>query len=301
MQIRWSVSFRQVVVIAGLLVLSGCGGSDQSEEGSSSFDDTATSGQVGPTSPAPTAPIGSAVTSASVAARPGCGTYCKQASYPAADDVDGYPCPTSGCHPCPAGGCVSLLSPSAAVIDGVFTARMTCNLPTTCQGAFLVCARGALCGDSPTDLTMGVGGRLAASDFTLDSRRTADVPVALTETGMHFVSQPGGFNGDVLVNLQDYGHALKTTSSASPPFLLTTRDRPAFPAGAVAGCGGVVFVGPDTSCPFAANVHEAYKSARSTSALTVLSPTTGITYTVRCASRSPHVCTTDSGATVYFY
>jgi hypothetical protein len=182
---------------------------------------------------------------------------------------------------------------------------MTCNLSSACQGAFLVCARGGLCGDTETDLTVGSGGRLAGSDFTIPAGRTAEVPVALTEVGSQLAGQPGGFRADVLINLQDYGNAARLAGAAGPPFLLTSTDKPApLPAGAVAGCGGRVFVGPDTSCPFAQNVLEAYKPGRNPNAdvnLRVSSPTTGLTYNVRCTGKGPHVCTSDTGATVYFY
>jgi serine/threonine protein kinase len=66
-------------------------------------------------------------------------------------------------------------------------------------------------------------------------------------------------------------------------------------------CGGDLSVGPDTSCPFAKNVEQAYaQSAGGENEVTAYSPTTGISYVMKCTGGSPHVCTGGKGATVYF-
>jgi hypothetical protein len=68
---------------------------------------------------------------------------------------------------------------------------------------------------------------------------------------------------------------------------------------ATSGCGGGLVVGPNTSCPFAANVRaEYYRSGAGW--IVVHSPTTGRTYDMFCTSTSPHVCTGGNNAAVYF-
>lgn len=66
-------------------------------------------------------------------------------------------------------------------------------------------------------------------------------------------------------------------------------------------CGGDLSVGPDTSCPFARNVEQAYdQSSGGENKVTAYSPATGLTYTMNCTGGSPHVCTGGKGATIYF-
>lgn len=69
--------------------------------------------------------------------------------------------------------------------------------------------------------------------------------------------------------------------------------------GATSTCGDGVSVGPNTSCPFAFRVADAYRSSGS-SVVDVYSPVTGKTYTMTCTSGSPHVCTGGNDASVYF-
>jgi hypothetical protein len=64
-------------------------------------------------------------------------------------------------------------------------------------------------------------------------------------------------------------------------------------------CGGGVSVNSVTSCPFAQNVRKAYRDSRRASVLRVFSPTTGETYTMRCAGRKPTVCRGGRNAVVY--
>ncbi len=71
------------------------------------------------------------------------------------------------------------------------------------------------------------------------------------------------------------------------------------PSGASGSCGEEVSVGPNTSCPFALNVAETYRSTGS-SVFDVYSPVTGKTYTMTCSGGSPHVCTGGNDASVYF-
>jgi hypothetical protein len=63
-------------------------------------------------------------------------------------------------------------------------------------------------------------------------------------------------------------------------------------------CGGDLTVGPNTSCPFAESVRSAYPG--SDTPFEVYSSVTGQTYTMRCSTGSPHVCTGGNDASVYF-
>jgi hypothetical protein len=65
-------------------------------------------------------------------------------------------------------------------------------------------------------------------------------------------------------------------------------------------CGGGVSVGRYTSCPFGRNVAEKYRASGGKTRIRVYSPVTELTYTMRCSSGSPHVCTGGDQASVYF-
>ena len=71
------------------------------------------------------------------------------------------------------------------------------------------------------------------------------------------------------------------------------------PAGTI-DCGNEVFAEADaTSCPFAVNVAETYRSMPGSEEITAFSPTTGKSYRLHCIPGSPTVCTTDTDASVY--
>lgn len=73
------------------------------------------------------------------------------------------------------------------------------------------------------------------------------------------------------------------------------------PSGAITSCGGDLMAGPDTSCPFAQNVEQAYDhSSGGAAQVSAFSPETGATYTLQCTDATPHVCTNSRGAAVYF-
>ena len=181
------------------------------------------------------------------------------------------------------------------------TVRLTCNLPTACHGAVLLCLpNGVLCNRGVTTI-LGLGGRLAAADFVVAAGATSDVPVGLTALGEQIASPPGADAG-VLVDLLDYGTVLYN-SLARGNFALTTTDPAAFPAGATTHCGGTVFAGPDTSCPFAENVANAYVNANGygNTTVTAASPVNGQTYSMQCTGESPVTCTGGANALVEFY
>ena len=191
----------------------------------------------------------------------------------------------------------------ATVTDGVATVQLSCNLSNECQGAFLICLPGGhFCHSGPT--VQGMGGRIGGSDFVIPADTTSDVPVALTSMGEQVVStNSGGFSAYVVVDMLDYGIVLDTVASQTGSFTLTTSDPPTYPAGATASCGGVVFAGPGTSCPFAQNVAQAYSNSgvSGNGTVTAVSPVTGETYTMQCTAGSPVVCQGGTNAIVEFY
>lgn len=66
-------------------------------------------------------------------------------------------------------------------------------------------------------------------------------------------------------------------------------------------CGGGLSVGPNTSCPFAQNVENAYHAKGGPGTLQVYSPVTGQTYTMTCDLNGSQVtCTGGNNASVYF-
>ena len=99
-------------------------------------------------------------------------------------------------------------------------------------------------------------------------------------------------------------HARATTSphAASTRQAKSNTGLPAAGGAAqTSSCGGDLSVGPNTSCPFAANVEQAYaQSGGGNTDVTASSPTTGQTYTMHCTAGTPHVCTGGNNASVYF-
>lgn len=255
--------------------------------------------------PAPTtspqiAPPSATASTTAPAVTVGCGTYCQQAGVAAGNAPPGYPCSTAGCLQCPPENCVTVESSAATATNGVVTVKLKCNLSTACHGAFLLCTPAALCEDPPG--AVSDGGRLAGSDFVAAPETTANVGVALTGLGKAAVSQRGSLRVKVLVDLLNYGTVLGQ-STITGDFTLTSTDPPFIPAGATASCGGLVFVGPDTSCPFAKNVEKAYYATAnfSNAKVTALSPVTGQTYKMRCTVGSAIVCKGGTNALVEFY
>jgi hypothetical protein len=195
---------------------------------------------------------------------------------------------------------MTLQSNGATATNGVITVPMTCNLNTDCKGVLLLCVVSAFCYPGPT--YGNNGGRLAASDFVVPAGTTVNVPIALTDLGNQVATGPGGYEAQVLVDIEDYGYVVSPSSTAGD-FALDSNDQPEYPQGATASCGGVVFAGPNTSCPFAENVANAYTSAgdSGTVAVTASSPVTGETYTMQCTGQSPVSCGGGNNALVVFY
>jgi hypothetical protein len=68
-------------------------------------------------------------------------------------------------------------------------------------------------------------------------------------------------------------------------------------ASTMTDCGSDVFAGPDTSCPFALIVEQAWASAGNGD-VTAYSPVTGLNYVMDCESSNPVVCTGGNNASV---
>ena len=70
------------------------------------------------------------------------------------------------------------------------------------------------------------------------------------------------------------------------------------PAGG--SCGGGISVNGATSCAFAANVRDEYRSSGGSPSITVFSPVTQITCTMSCSGSGPVTCRGGNGAVVTF-
>lgn len=281
-----------IFVISCALLIGGC---TQSSSGTHSPRHVSTAA-------GSTAASSSGPATAHPVAVPGCGKYCQEAGDSQGNDYPGYPCPAAGCLPCPPQLCVTLRSNGSVAAHGVTTVRLTCNLPTACRGAVLLCLSEVYCSSGST--FNGFGGRLAAADFVLAAHATSDVPVGLTALGKQVASAPGYDVTNVLVDLLDHGVVFYAPSSTGQ-YVLTSTDPPLFPAGTTTHCGTMLFASANTSCPFAENVLRAYIKAyghnAGGAAVTASSPVTGQTYTLQCASRSPIECTGGNNARVAFY
>ena len=64
-----------------------------------------------------------------------------------------------------------------------------------------------------------------------------------------------------------------------------------------------MFVGPNTSCPFAQNVEHAYTGSigNGNGTVTASSPVTGDSYQMQCTGGSPVSCSGGTNALVEFY
>jgi hypothetical protein len=76
-------------------------------------------------------------------------------------------------------------------------------------------------------------------------------------------------------------------------------DRSTSPTSGRTDCGDGIEAGPNTSCPFARNVVEAYRQTGG-GTVRVFSPVTRTWYSMSCTSSPPHVCTGANNASVYF-
>jgi hypothetical protein len=292
------VAGRIVVMIACVFLLAACGNPGSTSSAASGCNAKC---QQAAATGATAASGASATGTASSSGAPGCGTYCQQAGESAGNTVVGYPCTPNGCLKCPSQNCVTLGSNTATVANGVAAVQLTCNLSTECQGAVLLCLPNNFCETGPTE--QSAGGRIAASDFKVAAGATSNVPVGVTPFGEQVVTaNPSGLGVAVLVDMLDYGYVYPV-NFPPPSFTLTTSDPPTYPSGATTACGGTVFAGKDTSCPFAQNVAQAYTSSvrDGNGTVTASSPVTGETYQMQCTGGSPVVCQGGNNAVVEFY
>ena len=85
-----------------------------------------------------------------------------------------------------------------------------------------------------------------------------------------------------------HGNPGGSSSGGGPGPLASTRN-----------CGNGVSAGPNTTCPFAQNVYDAYQQSGS-GVVQAYSPATGGNITMYCTAGSAHVCTGGNNASVYF-
>jgi hypothetical protein len=168
-----------------------------------------------------------AAVSVSVPSPAGCGRYCLQAGVGQASTPPGYPCPRptqqnlAGCLTCPPAHCMELLTTHAQATSGIFVVTLVCNLSAPCSGAFLLCLPTELCG-AGSHLPAGFNGRVAASDFVVPAKGRAAIAISLTSLGQRLVAQPGGYRGDVLLDLHNYGDVTLPIPPAEAPAVSPT-------------------------------------------------------------------------------
>lgn len=86
----------------------------------------------------------------------------------------------------------------------------------------------------------------------------------------------------------------------APPGAGTTTTTTTAPAGPSRSCGGGVAAGPDTSCAFALNTAKEWVDTSGGTTLQVYSPTTKVSYTMRCSTgQQGTTCKGGKGAVVY--
>lgn len=91
-----------------------------------------------------------------------------------------------------------------------------------------------------------------------------------------------------------------TAPQAGPEASPTTTAASPGPAGPSSDCGGGVAAGPRTSCAFALNTAREWVDTSGGTTLQVYSPTTRVTYTVKCATdRRGTTCKGGRGDIVY--
>ncbi len=88
-----------------------------------------------------------------------------------------------------------------------------------------------------------------------------------------------------------------TTTPAQGPDQPNPPDQSGLPANAVS-CTPFIYVGPKTSCPFAREVADKWKSSGDT-VIEAHSSVTGITYTMTCTGSEPVTCRGGNNAVVY--
>ncbi len=101
-----------------------------------------------------------------------------------------------------------------------------------------------------------------------------------------------------------------TVTVTAKPTPTVTKTVAAVPAASAApaapsltNCGGDVYAGADTSCPFALNVEESWSETGGTNPVIAYSPVTGSTYAMNCSGTVGGLqeCTGGDNALVEFY
>lgn len=97
-------------------------------------------------------------------------------------------------------------------------------------------------------------------------------------------------------------NTVTTTSTATTSATTSISTPTPTSTAGTSSCGGGISVGPNTSCPFAVNVKQAYDQSGGGNVLIhAFSPTTGKTYEMACGTTGGTiVCTGGNGASVFF-
>lgn len=103
---------------------------------------------------------------------------------------------------------------------------------------------------------------------------------------------------DAVRNSHKVKGGTKPHSPPPPPGNSPPPPPPAAPAGG--SCGGGISVNGVTSCAFAANVRDEFRSSGGSSVIQVFSPVTQQSYTMYCSGGAPTTCRGGNGAVVTF-
>lgn len=151
-----------------------------------------------------------------------------------------------------------------------------------------------------TDITSAAGGTRGSGFST-----TTEVVFVLGPAGASITS---GGTSALASQLQARATAGETYSVTAAPdggdvirLVIASTSPDTTPPAATAGltaCGGGVYAGADTSCPFALNLAGSYAGPGINDAY---SPVTGQTYAMDCTGELPVICTGGNNALVEFY
>ena len=94
-------------------------------------------------------------------------------------------------------------------------------------------------------------------------------------------------------------HTLKGKNAGDGSSNTTPSTAPTTSSGSLTTCSASVSAGPDTTCPFALNVAQAYYESGGSNVISAYSPVTGSTYSMTCSGSAPTVCNGGNNATVY--
>jgi len=132
-------------------------------------------------------------------------------------------------------------------------------------------------------------GRRAANAYTAITQQSTEV-AGLLPASTTFGT---GRLRDAVRNVNRRG------AGSPPPPPARGGTPPPPPASTQSTCGNGISVNSSTSCPFAQNVAEEYRSSGGSSLIEVYSPVTKTTFTMSCSGSGPVICRGGNNAVVY--